>query len=214
MKLLKFLLIAIVALVVLVVIAGLALPKDYVVERSITMDAPPVIAFAQVNDVRKWEQWSPWKKLDPDMEITYSKKTVGDGASYSWKGKTSGSLIIRSSQLGKRIDTSVDLGAQGQGVGYWIFEKQGSGARVTWGMEGRNAGVMGGWFGLIIDDILGPQFEDGLEGVKELAEAEARLKPAFGSALEQVLEEAGQELGGALEGIGKAIDEAMKAAGK
>jgi hypothetical protein len=213
MKLVKFLVLGLVALAVLFLVVGLALPKDYVVARSMTMQAPPVIAFAQVNDLRAWEQWSPWKKLDPAMVVTYGDKTVGEGASYAWDGPKAGagSLRIVGSQLGQRIETAVDFGPQGTGNGTWTFEREGRGCKVTWTMRGRNAGPIGGWFSLIIDDMLGPQFLQGLQGVKELAEAEAKRKPAFGSALEQVLEEAGQELGGALEGMGRAMHEAARA---
>ena len=213
MKFVKFLLVVFVLLFLLFLGIGLVLPKDYVVERSITMDAPPIIAFAQVNDLTKWEEWSPWKKLDPDMKVTYGDKTIGAGASYSWDGKEAGTgtLTIRGSELGKRIDTTIDFGPQGTGSGYWIFEKEGSGAKVTWGMKGTNSGPIGGWFTLIIDDMLGPQFMEGLQGVKELAEKEASRKPAIGSALEQVIRQAGQELGGALEEMGKAMEEAGKA---
>ncbi|MCO4771264.1 MAG: SRPBCC family protein [Deltaproteobacteria bacterium] len=205
MKALKFLFIGLFVLGLLFVVVGLALPKEYVVERTVTIDAPPVIAFAQVNDLRAWEKWSPWMALDPDMKITYGDKTLGAGASYSWEGKESGSgtLTIKGSQLGERIDTHVNFGPQGEGDGFWLFEKDGAGSKVTWGMRGRNAGPFGGWFGLIIDDMLGPQFEEGLAGVKKLAEAEAKTKPAIGSALEQVLKQAGQELGSAIEDIGR-----------
>jgi len=195
-KLLKFLLVAGVLAVIAFIGIGLWLPNDYVVERSVTVQAPPVIAFAQVNDLHKWEQWSPWSKLDPDMVITYGDKTIGAGASYAWKGKKSGSgkLTIRESELGKRIDTLISFEEKGEGLGYWVFEKEGRGCKVTWGMTGRNAGPVGGWFSLIIDEMLGGQFEDGLAGVKEMAELEAKEKPAIGSALEQVLKQAGQDL--------------------
>ena len=56
--------------------------------------------------------------------------------------------------------------------------------------------------------------EDGRERSGELAEKEASRKPAIGSALEQVIRQAGQELGGALEEMGKAVEEAGKAMGE
>jgi len=215
MKPLKFLLI-VSATLFGVALLGFVLPKDYVVERTVRVDAPPIIAFAQVNDLSKWEQWLPWKKLDPEMTISFGSKTVGDGASFSWTGEQygSGSLTVVESALGERIDTTVDFGDRGQGSGYWKFEKDGSGSRVTWGLEGRSVGALGGWFALFANRMVGPEFESGLDGIKEMAEAEAKLKPVIGSALEQVLEEAGQDAGNAFEAFGRAIGEAARGSGK
>jgi hypothetical protein len=41
------------------------------------------VAFAQVNDLRNWEAWSPWAKLDPAAKQTYAGPTAGVGASFS-----------------------------------------------------------------------------------------------------------------------------------
>jgi hypothetical protein len=35
-------------------------PADFRVTRSASIDAPPEVVFAQVNDLRKWNDWSPW----------------------------------------------------------------------------------------------------------------------------------------------------------
>ena len=59
-------------------------PSDFRVERSLTMAASPADAFAQVNDLRKWEAWSPWAKLDPDAKISFEGPEAGQGAAMSW----------------------------------------------------------------------------------------------------------------------------------
>ena len=59
------------AVLLVFVIGGAVLPKDFEVERSIVVDAPPAVAFAEINDLRGWEAWSPWQKRDPTMKITY-----------------------------------------------------------------------------------------------------------------------------------------------
>ena len=61
-------------LLLVVVIAGLAVyvamqPDHFRIERRATVNAPPQAVFTQVNDFRKWDDWSPWAKLDPDSKI-------------------------------------------------------------------------------------------------------------------------------------------------
>src|SRR5947209_19365442 len=61
-------------------------PAEFRVTRSTVMAAPPAAVFAQVNDFRKWEAWSPWAKLDPTMKQTYEGAASGTGAIYNWNG--------------------------------------------------------------------------------------------------------------------------------
>ena len=69
-----------------ILIAALFQSDSYRVERSITIAAPPAALFAQVNDLRKAQVWSPWVKLDPAAKYTFEGPTVGVGSSNSWAG--------------------------------------------------------------------------------------------------------------------------------
>ena len=40
-------------------------PDDYRLTRSTVIAAPAAAVFARVNDLRKWDDWSPWAKVDP-----------------------------------------------------------------------------------------------------------------------------------------------------
>jgi uncharacterized protein YndB with AHSA1/START domain len=61
-------------------------PADYSISRSVTIDAPPEVVFAQVNDFHQWEAWSPWIELDPDAKETFEGPTSGEGAKFGWNG--------------------------------------------------------------------------------------------------------------------------------
>lgn len=42
--------------------------------------------FALIEDLRAWNAWSPWEKLDPTMKKTYGGPTSGRGpAQFFWK---------------------------------------------------------------------------------------------------------------------------------
>src|SRR5262249_31498349 len=55
--------IAIIVIGILVLVGVVAMqPTDFKIERKATIAAPPAEVFAQVNDFRKWDDWSPWAK--------------------------------------------------------------------------------------------------------------------------------------------------------
>ena len=68
---LKKILIALAAIIVIFLIVVAMQPADFTVERTATMAAPQADVFAQVNDLHKWDAWSPWAKLDPDAKMTF-----------------------------------------------------------------------------------------------------------------------------------------------
>jgi len=52
---------------VAIVVAALAgyvatRPSEFSVSRSATFAAPAPLVFAQVNELKRWEGWSPWQK--------------------------------------------------------------------------------------------------------------------------------------------------------
>ncbi len=217
MKILK----VVVAIFALAVVAFLVvaafLPKTYTVTRSASIEAPPVIVFAQVNDLKLWKDWSPWAAMDPSMKTWFGDTHVGEGASYSWKGDQvgEGELTITHSDMPSSIRTHVTFDGQSEGNGEWSFEPENDGTLATWTMNGNLPWPTARYFGLIIDDMLGPQFEDGLQRLKTKAEADAQGLGGLGKVLGQGMQELGKELGKAMEeagvDFGKAMEEAMKA---
>ena len=67
---LKKILITLVAIVVVFLGVVAVQPSEFRVVRSATISAPAPAVFAQVNDLHKWQAWSPWAKLDPVMKQT------------------------------------------------------------------------------------------------------------------------------------------------
>src|SRR5215510_11947903 len=61
-------------------------PDDYRLTRQTEIAAPAAAIFPYVNDLQKWEGWSPWAKLDPNAKVTFSGPQAGTGASFKWDG--------------------------------------------------------------------------------------------------------------------------------
>ena len=65
-------------LVVTVAVIGLFLPARYSVERSVVIDAEPGEIHEYVGNLKRWDEWAPWKEEDPSIVITLGEKTSGD----------------------------------------------------------------------------------------------------------------------------------------
>jgi len=175
MKVLRPILIGVVGLVALVFIVGMLLPRHVHVERSLTMNVASDVAFEQVNNLKNWDNWSPWAKIDPNTKWVYSDNPSGKDAWYSWKSNHknvgNGKLAIVESVANQSIATKIDFEGQGTGKGNWTFEKTDGGTKVTWGMESdMTNNPIGKIMGLFMDGMLGPDFEKGLASMKAKVE--------------------------------------------
>lgn len=174
MKILAGLLIVVCALFGIIALQ----PSEYRVVRSASIAAPPETVFAQVNDFRKWESWSPWAKLDPNMKLTFDGPSSGQGAKYAWAGNSDvgeGSMTILQSTVNELIRIKLDFIAPfaSTATNEFVFKPEGGGTRVDWIMTGSNdllskafCFFMGG-----MDKMIGPDFEKGLAKLKTVTEA-------------------------------------------
>ncbi|MGI8852502.1 MAG: hypothetical protein ACR2GC_04250 [Methyloceanibacter sp.] len=76
---LKKILIALAAIILIFVGVVALQPSEFHVERSTTISAPQEGVFTQVNDLKKWEPWSPWAKLDPQAKVAFEGPPSGEG---------------------------------------------------------------------------------------------------------------------------------------
>ena len=74
------------AIIVVFLIVVATRPADFRVSRSVTMAAPAAALFPHVNELKKWESWSPWMKLDPKAKSTFEGPPAGKSAAMSWAG--------------------------------------------------------------------------------------------------------------------------------
>ena len=83
---LKKIVIALIVIIAAFLVIVAIQPSEFRVERTTTIAAPADAVFAQVNDLHKWDAWSPWAKLDPAMKQSYEGAPAGVGAVYTWAG--------------------------------------------------------------------------------------------------------------------------------
>lgn len=176
MKILRGLLIAIVLLVAGAVAVGYALPQSARLERSIVIERPPATVFAVLNGYRHFAAWSPWAMLDPEMQVRAEGPISGVGAKYFWTseqaGVGSGSQEILESTPYSRIRTALTFsGMSSTNRASFQLEPEGAGTRVKWAHESDfGADLLDRYFGLLLERMVGPDYERGLGNLKRHVE--------------------------------------------
>ncbi len=149
------------------------LPNELNVNSTVTIDAPIDLVFAQVNDLKNWENWSPWKQLDPKMKINYGENTIGVGGSYAWTSKNpnvdSGSMEISKSKPNQSIETKIFFrnDKSKPSPSNWKFEEISGKTKVTWLMRSDlGANPLSKFIGIMVNGKLGTLFDAGLNKLK------------------------------------------------
>lgn len=171
-------------LIVIIVLVGVAymLPRDAHVERSIVIDRPAAAVFPLLNSLKRFSEWSPWSQYDPNVKMSYSGPDSGPGAAMHWAGNSkvgSGDQIITESIPDKRVSTDLNFGDMGASKAAWLLTSDGNSTTVVWTLDA-NLGnsPVGRYMGLLMDKMVGPDYERGLAQLKTLVEK----SPAGGDA--------------------------------
>jgi len=176
-KILLGIVVMVVVLLAVVLVLVLRQPTHYQVERSATINAPAPVAFGLVNDFHKWDSWSPWAKLDPNMTQKYDGPPSGNGAIYSWSGNSQvgeGKMTIVESRPSDLVRIKLEFikPFAATNATEFSFIPSGNQTNVKWTMSGDN-NFIGKAFSLFMnmDKMIGDDFDKGLAQMKKAAEA-------------------------------------------
>jgi hypothetical protein len=152
-------------------------PSEFVIQRSALVDAPPGVVFANLEDFRRWESWSPWEKLDPQMERRYEGPSSGVGASYYWRGNRAvgeGRMTISKTKPPERLTIRLESLGPFQATNQVVFDVTpdlASMTEVKWTMTGHN-GFVAKAMGLFVnrEATVSRDFDRGLAALKRVSE--------------------------------------------
>ncbi len=164
-------------LLLAIFLIGFLLPRNVHVERSAVIEADPLVVFEVLMSPRKFaEEWSPWFRMDTLAKQEFFGPSHGVGSGFTWSSENgevgAGKYTIESVENLKRINVQLDLGDMGSPMAAYTLEAVDGGTKVTWMLDSD----MGGWpqgryFGLFLESILGPVYEQGLENLGEYMDA-------------------------------------------
>lgn len=172
---LKTVLLIVAAAIAALLIYAATKPDTFRLSRSATIAAPPDKVFALINDLRQFNTWNPFAKMEPTVAITYDATSAGVGGAYNWKGDKTGEgrMQITESVPAQRVSAKLDFSKpfEAHNLVDFTVQPQGNGSTVTWAMHGPMPylnRVMTIFFDM--DKTVGKDFEGGLANLKALAE--------------------------------------------
>lgn len=174
---LKKILIVLAVLILGLIAAALLKSPDFRVERSITVAAPPEAVFVWFNSHRKFNEFNPWLKMDPDAKVEYLGPETGVGSASTWAGGKTGKgrATITESKPNELIRLRMDWLEPMEGVSTvdYRFKSDAGKTTVTWAMYGRNESLFARMISLVMncESMCGPEFEKGLADMAKLVTA-------------------------------------------
>lgn len=173
-------LVGLAAIIALILVVAAFQRDDFRVERRTNISAPPPVVFGHVNDLHRWQAWSPWEKLDPELRRTYAGPSAGTGASYAWAGNSKvgeGRMTITESRPSEVIRMKLEFLKPFAATNEteFTFKPEGNQTAVTWTMSGKK-NFMSKVFCLFMnmDKMVGGDFEKGLTALKSLSESASK----------------------------------------
>lgn len=155
-------------------------PSQYSVKREIKISATPEIVFANVNDLRKFQEWNPWAKLDPNAKMTFGGPDHGTGSFYTWEGNSdvgTGKMTIIESIAPAIVRAHLEYlkPFEAKSTAEFSFRSEGETTIASWSHTGDN-----NFMSKIIcifmdmDKMIGGMFEKGLTNLKTISENQTK----------------------------------------
>ncbi len=169
MRILKYIFLLLLLSLVALTIFIATQKGDFTVERSHVIKAPKNTVYQFVNDLRNWEDFATWITEDDAVTVSFSEKSIGNGANMTWDSQTSsGSIVTLLSKENDSILQKMDYDGSESSVVLRLKDTL-NGTKVTWKSQGKMsftmkvmAVIQGG-----IDKIMGRVYEKSLEKLEK-----------------------------------------------
>ncbi len=164
---LKKILLVLAIIIIGIIVVSRIQPDAYTVEREASIDAPPEVVFAHVNDFHKWQQFNAWADTDPNAVYTYPGAESGVGAGYHWKGNSDmgeGNMTILESRPNEYVKVDMEFiePFAGKAITEYMLTPIQGGTQLTQRMTSEHS-----FFSKIMclfmdmDKMIGEKFEEG-----------------------------------------------------
>lgn len=160
------------------IILVLAAPKKYAVDRSVVIQRPVSEVYSYLKMIKNQDQWSPWKKRDPNYKESSTGTDGTVGFVHRWdsdhKQVGAGQQQIKKLVKNQRIESELRFLKPWKSVskGFFDLEEIAKGStKVTWGFYGFQKppmNVMMLFYNM--DKAVGNDFEEGLTDLKKVLE--------------------------------------------
>ena len=159
-------------IILLLVLGAYLLPRHVQVQRSAVIKASPAVLYAQIATPKNWPNWISWSRMDPNIKMTYFGPDAGTGSGYKWTSDKvgNGTLTITDAKPNESVETKMEFGKGGGGTSAFSIKTIDGGTEVIWTMESdMGYNPIARYFGLMMDKMVGKDFEKGLHLLDSVA---------------------------------------------
>lgn len=166
-------------LVTIFLLVGFFAPKEYHVERTVTIDADKAAIFPYVKSFEKQGAWSPWQRQDPELKPVLEGKDGTVGAKMSWDSEKSGAGSQVATEIIENETMKTDLEFtkpfESSSKTFINLKENGNATDVTWGFYGEHGFIESIMMMFMdLDASVGADYKKGLEYLKEVVEEEIK----------------------------------------
>ena len=177
MKTLKKIVLVVLIIPILLLIVSFFLPSKYHVEREVVIQASPDTIYPWLAQLRKWPEWTVWNtNYDATLAYAYAGPPEGAGSEMSWTAKSGRGLLKLTAadpKTGVRYELNFDNGKFISNGGVTV-SPTGEATRVVFFNEGDfGSNPVRRYFGMVMDKMMGGEFQQNLLGLKHKLEAKA-----------------------------------------
>jgi hypothetical protein len=163
-------------LIALTVVLALLAPKEYEINRSISINKPLEEVFTYLKSLKEQDDWSPWAEKDPNREKSFTGIDGEVGCISAWKGNKGvgeGEQEITNIVENVSVETQLRFLKPFKSISdaYLRVKKEGEGTQVIWGFRGKHkfpVSIM--MLFMNMDKAIGKDFEYGLNKLKNTLE--------------------------------------------
>ncbi len=178
MIIIKRILVFFILIISIVLIAAYFMPKEYAIEREITINKPVDSVFNYVRSLKNQNEFSVWAKMDPKMKVTYKAVDGAVGSISSWKSDVKevgvGEQEITKITENRRLDFALRFKKpmDDTAVGFMSTEPvSGNQTKVKWGINGVLPYPTNIMLPMLkMDQMIGNDLQKGLENLKDKLE--------------------------------------------
>ena len=185
MKVLKALGILLLVLIVAGAIAAFVLPTTIELEEDVTINAPAEMVWANMTSWEERDKWSPWRKMDSEMKVTYEGNSGEEGSKMTWEGDTVGTgnqTITKIDEENNEVHSDLKFFQPNEGGGKVIMkmEETDEGVKTTYKLSLDAPRPMNVMFALMnTKSFMSQQYDEGLDDMKAAIEANVSEAPSY-----------------------------------
>ncbi|WP_413998159.1 SRPBCC family protein [Flavobacterium sp. W1B] len=174
MNFIKKIFFGLLGIIALALIVALFMPKEYAVEREITINKPIDSVFNYVKYLKNQNEFSVWANIDPNMKSTFKGTDGVVGAVSAWESKVKevgiGEQEITKISEGKRLDFELRFKEpmNDTAMGFMSTEMVAvNQTKVKWGINGVMPYPMNIMLPFMnMDQMIGKDLQQGLDNLK------------------------------------------------